>query len=113
VLQTARELKRLSPKRIIRGKFEAWFFVEFWKHLIRQMRALAIEAQGNLNVRIQLERSNFVAVLSGRLEIPRSLDLFLGQHFNQTSEFETTEPGPQERKSVLAQAVSLIKRLFT
>jgi hypothetical protein len=112
VLQTAKELKRISPKRVIRGKFEAWFFVEFWKHLIRQMRTLAREANGNLNERIQLERSNFVAVLGGRLEIPRSLELFLGQHLVDNTQPIAGQPTATSRTSLTVSILNFLRNLI-
>lgn len=81
VLATCRELKRIPSKRVMRGKFEAWFFVRFWKNLVDELRKLAKEAGGSLGVAVAVEQSSFVAVLLPHLTIPRPLELFLGQHF--------------------------------
>lgn len=81
VSQTCREVRRIPAKRVVRGKFEAWFFVEFWKKLTKQLQTLSREANATLTVKIGLEQSNLVPTLVGHATIPRSLELFLGLHF--------------------------------
>ena len=81
----------MPPKRILRGKFEAWFFVEFWKKLLYQLRALAQESNGKVQVKIALELSSFVPTLIGYVEVPRSLELFLRAHLSIPS--GTAGPG--------------------
>jgi hypothetical protein len=81
LLPVARELGRIPAKRVLRGKFEAWFFVEFWKSLVKQLQQLAKESGGSVTIKIPLEHSTFVTVMAGHVEVPRSLDLFLSAHF--------------------------------
>jgi hypothetical protein len=110
---TSRELNRIHPKRFVRGKFEAWFFVEFWKHLTRRMQALAKETNGNLVVKVPLEKSNFVTVLVARATMPRSLDLFLGQHFPPYTAFPASGGRrPTYLGRWAEKALLLIRRIF-
>jgi hypothetical protein len=110
-LQIARELKRIPAKRIVRGKFEAWFFVEFWKSLIAQMRALAKEAGGDVAVSVQLERSNFVHILAGRMVVPECLERFLALHLGISE--TSTEPlrGAARRGPVARRILSVLRIL--
>ena len=81
--QAARELGRLPPKRVVRGKFELWFFVEFWRHVTNKIHDLAKEVGGKVTIRPALDRPSAVAILVRYVEIPRSLDLFLAAHLSQ------------------------------
>jgi Protein of unknown function (DUF4435) len=94
---TVKELRRLPPKRIVRGKFEAWFFVEFWKHLVRQLVSLAQESGGKATVKLTLEHGNFVPTLAAHGALPRSLELFLETHFPQAV---PDAPPAQRRRSI-------------
>ncbi len=92
VLSTSRELNRMPPKRVIRGKFEAWFFVEFWKKSIRKIQELAREGNARATIRLQLEHANFIVVLAGRMNVPRSLELFLVQNLRVPATPEASVP---------------------
>jgi hypothetical protein len=81
IAMVARDLSRMSSDRIVRGKFAAWFLVEFWKRLAKHLEALAREAKGKVVIRPNLERSTLVATLAPYADIPRSLELFLEAHF--------------------------------
>lgn len=80
LVAAARELARLPAKRVIRGKFEAWFLVEFWKRLLKQLVQLANEKGGKVSVKLALERDSFCTHLKAYPDIPRALELFLGAH---------------------------------
>jgi hypothetical protein len=94
VSSVTKELARLDPKRFMRGKFEALFFLEFWRQLTKQLRDLAAEAGGKATIRPSLERSTLVATLTPYVAEPRSLRLFLEAHFPLDVE-PTTDPGPK------------------
>lgn len=79
-LSSVAELRRMPAKRIVRGKFEIWFAVEFWKKVSRHLQQLASEAGGKVSFRLSLERSNAIAILTPYTPIPRSLELFLRAH---------------------------------
>jgi hypothetical protein len=78
--EALRELRRMPAKRIVRGKFEGWFFVEFWKRLIAQLRTLAAEEHGKVNIKIALTHTSLVTTLASYVDTPRPLDLFLQAH---------------------------------
>lgn len=72
-----REISRLPPKRVIRGKFEAWFLVEFWKRMVENLRSLAGETGGKVEAKMTLEHSTLATVLARYLPAPESLNRFL------------------------------------
>lgn len=100
VLHVARELSRIPAKRVIRGKLEAWYFVEFWKRLVRQVRQLSEEVGGRAASQVGLERGTFVAILSSYVEIPQSLALFLEAHFRSNLDYVDTVLPDQRGSSV-------------
>jgi hypothetical protein len=118
VRHTCTELKRIQPKRFLRGKFELWFLVQFWKKLIKHLRGLSIEAGGRLDVKIALEEANSVAVLVEKIVVPRSLELFLGQHLLSEDNLRITEPmplvvprkGKDRMRLFVRRIISLVKR---
>ncbi len=71
------ELRRLSPKSYVRGKFETWFFVEFAKKAIVHLKEAAKQHGGNLDIPVNLERGNVIALLSPVVPLPPSIDRFL------------------------------------
>jgi hypothetical protein len=77
-----RELVRVPPKRVVRGKFEAWFFVEYWNNLIKRIRELSREQNGTITVKVSLTTTNLVATLSPYSDTPPSLGRFLRTHFS-------------------------------
>ena len=76
----------MPAKRVVRGKFEAWFFVEFWKALVRQLQDLAREAGGKVDIRVRIEHGTFVTGVKSYVEPPHSLHLFLRAHFPDSAE---------------------------
>lgn len=111
LLQTARELRRMPAKRTVRGKFEAWFFVEFWKNLVGGLRALAKEVNGDVAVSVQLERSNIVQVLAGRVDAPVSLGRFLTLHLS-ASEAPPVAQEVSRAQARMKRGILSILRLF-
>jgi hypothetical protein len=77
VTEIAQELRRLPPKRYVRGKFEIWFLVEFFKALLAQMESAAREVGGKLKLRSPVEHGNITSTLAGRIQVPEQLDRFL------------------------------------
>jgi hypothetical protein len=80
LVHVTRSMRQMLPERIVRGKFESWFVVEFWKHLVGELEKLAREAAGKVVIRPTLERSNLVAVLTPYADVPASLHRFLSAH---------------------------------
>jgi hypothetical protein len=80
VRRVRKELDRQDPKRYIRGKFEAWFLVEFVKRVIADLGSVAAESNGSISVTAPLHESNFVQILVRGVQVPPSLDSFLRFH---------------------------------
>lgn len=111
VIQVSREVRNIPAKRIVRGKFEVWFLIEFWKKLIAQLQELARESGGSIRATIALERSNCVGNLVGDLRIPRSLDLFLGLHFpSGREELLPARRGKRTLQETLRSAMTFFRR---
>ncbi len=108
VVPVTRALRRIAPERIIRGKFEVWFVVEFWKHLTAQLEKAAGEAKGKVVIRPVLERSNLVAVLTPYADVPPSLERFLNAHLT----VETPRPPAAPRQTAIDVVVRILRRLF-
>ena len=80
VRQTCRELRRLESKRYVRGKFEAWFLLQFIRKMEETLSAMARESGGAISVNVNLTDSNFIQVLVHALPTPQSLSSFLEFH---------------------------------
>jgi hypothetical protein len=99
------ELQRLQPQRVIRGKFEAWFVVRFWLHLMDNVKQLAAEANGKASFLMTLSDGTCVSVLARHLDVPPSLDLFLRAHI-AAIDLVSSDPTPQlSALQSIAQAV--------
>ena len=79
-----KELDRLPRKRVIRGKFEAWFMTAYWRHLVRDMERMAREQGGACSSRISVQETTLVLVLSPYADDPESLEHFLDAHLGDT-----------------------------
>lgn len=79
--RTCVELKRSNPKRYVRGKFEAWFLLEFVKRLLAELGRLSKQSGGSISVSTSLYESNLVEILVRGVPIPASLESFLNFHF--------------------------------
>lgn len=75
-----RELSRSEPKRVIRGKLELWFLVEFYSRLVEHLRALAAEVGGSAKVKRQFTLASIVGDVPHHVDAPKQLDLFLQAH---------------------------------
>ena len=71
-----RELIALQPQRVVRGKFEGWFLVQFVKAATEQVRTAAQAKGGDIEVKLQIEQSNMVSLLAGYSTAPDSLARF-------------------------------------
>lgn len=90
--RVCRELRHRDPKRYIRGKFEAWFLVEFVKRALADISRVAEEANGGLSIGTPLHESNFVQVLARGISAPASLDAFLRFHLGAAEPLTTPPP---------------------
>lgn len=79
--KTAADLAARYPKTFVRGKFETWFLVEFLKKAVHQLTDAARACGGSVEVMVQVERRNVIALLGARISSPVSLDTFLARNF--------------------------------
>jgi hypothetical protein len=79
--QTAAELKRLSPKLYIRGKFEAWWFVVFVASAYQSLLKVAKESRGSVSVTLPITNGNFIPVLAEMTPPVPRLSTFAEFHF--------------------------------
>ena len=96
VRRSCAELRRLAPKRFIRGKFEGWFFVQFIKRLVEALSEVARQSGGSISVIVPLEDSNYIQLLVNYVAMPPSLGSFLTFHLraNQLAATETEREQP-------------------
>jgi hypothetical protein len=64
---TCAELKRLPPKAYVRGKFEAWWFVEFGRRILDGLQRVVQEAKGSIRLQMPLNTNTFIQLLSASL----------------------------------------------
>jgi Protein of unknown function (DUF4435) len=83
IAAVARELRRLTPKRYVRGKCELWFLITFLKELRKALNADASTNGGEVNWLVPLEMSNVIAALTPIIDIPSALHTFLSRHYPQ------------------------------
>ncbi len=105
--QASLELSRFAPKRYIRGKFEAWWFVAFVNHICDAASRVAAE-QGGAVVRVsQLSSATMIQLLSESAIAPTSLSNFFTFHFGSLKESATST---QERTSLIGKIRALLGR---
>ena len=106
---TCSELKRLPPKSYIRGKFEAWWFVEFGRRILDGLQKVVEEAKGSIKIHMQLNTKTFIQLLAGGIDTPASLDAFLTFHSKRGATSKTADLTP-ESTGILQKIIKLIKR---
>jgi hypothetical protein len=109
VRRVCRELDRQDPKRYVRGKFEAWFLVEFVKRIIADLVTVAAESNGSVSISTPLHESNFVQMLVRGVTIPGPLDSFLRFHLETAS----APIAPQPPEAIGAKLKRFASRIFS
>jgi hypothetical protein len=104
---TATELKRLAPKMYIRGKFEAWWFVEFCRRITEGLQAVVREVDGSIRIHAQLNANTFIQLLAAGVETPPPLNAFLSFHTRRGVLQQITAP---RTTGILQKIVKMIKR---
>ncbi len=66
VRRTQSDLRHLTPKRYIRGKFEGWWFVQFINRTVDQLVKVAGESGGSVSVSVSLNVNNYVQLMANR-----------------------------------------------
>jgi hypothetical protein len=105
---TCSELRRLPSKAYIRGKFEAWWFVEFCRRVVDGLQRVVKEANGSIRVHAQLNSNTFIQLLAAGIETPARLNAFLTFH-TKPGGMATTEDLGAEAKGLLRRIASLFK----
>jgi hypothetical protein len=101
------ELRRHLPKTYVRGKFEAWWFVEFCRRIVEALQEIVKEADGSIKIHAQLHPNTFIQLLAGGVETPVPLNNFLAFHSKRRMPQNTADPHFQA-----AGMLQSIKKLF-
>jgi len=104
---TSSELKRLPAKAYVRGKFEAWWFIEFARCILNGLTKVVEEANGSIKIHAQLNASTFIQLLAGGVETPARLDAFLTFH---TRRGRIRSPATNPEGGMLGGMFSFLKR---
>ena len=78
--RTVAELSRLPPKTYVRGKFEAWWFIEFGQRVLEALKHVVEEGGGSIRVSAQLHQGTFIQLLAAGVPTPAPLERFLSFH---------------------------------
>jgi hypothetical protein len=106
---TCAELRRLPAKMYIRGKFEAWWFIEFTRCILDGLKKVVEEANGSIRIHTQINASTFIQLLAGGIETPSRLNAFLTFHANRGGARPSTTT-PPEAGSMFGGIFSFLKR---
>jgi hypothetical protein len=107
IRRTSHELKRLPAKSYVRGKFEAWWFVEFGQRVLEGIRHVVQEAGGSVRVSAQLHPGTFIQLLAGGVTTPVALDKFLSFHTRRQS--QAAADFPAETKGLVQRIIDTFK----
>lgn len=77
---TTFELLRLQPKTYIRGKFDAWWFVNFIADAYRSLSNIALQGGGSSSQAIQVSTNNLIQVLVASAPTVPALTAFAQFH---------------------------------
>jgi hypothetical protein len=99
VRRTCRELRRLDPKRYVRGKFEAWWFIQFARKIVEDLIKIAGEECGSVSVQAQLHENSYIQLLCRVAPRPASLEAFL--RFHLIRDLPKVNPETQKSAPVL------------
>jgi hypothetical protein len=105
VKATTLELRRLPAKVYVRGKFEAWWFVEFGRRMIEGLQHVAREAGGSVGIHAPLFDRTFIQLLASGVATPPRLDTFLRFHLSRGLLPSTPKPDAGS-KSLLRRVIS-------
>jgi hypothetical protein len=105
--RAATELSRLPAKAYIRGKFEAWWFVEFGQRVLEALKHVVEEGGGSIRVSAQLHPNTFIQLLAAGVPTPAPLEKFLSFHTRRRPA-ATTDFTPHTR-GFLQRIIDVIK----
>lgn len=85
-------LKKISPDRYARGKFAAWWFIQFIKRMLEDLSNVAKEEGGSISVSTSLNENNYIQLLVRAEACPESLATFLRFHLGEEPSSSSIEP---------------------
>jgi hypothetical protein len=103
VRATCVELKRMQPKRFVRGKFEAWMFIHSAMRIADALKKISTEGGGSVAFSAQLTQSTFIQLLCPIVSAPKELDTFL--RFHLLSSAKADDSKSSERKTRFLSAI--------
>jgi hypothetical protein len=109
VKATCAELNRLPAKTYIRGKFEAWWFIEFTRCILDGLKKVVEEANGSIKIHALPNGSTFIQLLAGGIETPARLDAFLTFHTNRGGAHPSA-PSPPASGGTFRRIFAFLKR---
>lgn len=77
VREVLADLKARNPKQVVRGHFEGWFLVIYFKAFFERVKTEAENIGGTAAMLPSVEHTNFVALTVPHLQIPQDLNEFL------------------------------------
>lgn len=106
--RTVAELSRLPTKSYVRGKFEAWWFIEFGQRILEGVIRVVQEGGGSVRVTAPLHSGTFIQLLASGIPTPPPLDKFLSFH-TQRQANAAADPS-KEASGMLQRIASLFRR---
>jgi len=106
---TSHELKRLTPKRYVRGKFDFWFFCSFLTCSCTGVKQIVEEGGGSFTNSAQTSGTGLLHLLAANTPTPKPLDFFISHHLRVTQGASSAKRG-QVRRSVWGRITSLVRR---
>ncbi len=108
VRATCRELRRFVPKKYVRGKFEAWWFLSFINKVCEDIKRIAAEENGSFSPTVQLQQGAFIQLLGPAAPPPPVLETFLSFHLARHVTSQESEAG-DSGSSRLARMLGFIR----
>lgn len=103
------ELKRLTPKVYVRGRFEAWWLVQFCRIILVGLQQVVKEGNGSIRIHAQLHANTFIQLLGATIETPAPLSTFLSFHTKRASTQIAVDSVSSETAGFLAKIANLFK----
>ena len=75
----ARDIRQQRRECVVRGKYDVWFFVNFWRKSLEAANLVAKESGGRAFARTDLHQENFVETVCSRVACPESLGRFIAR----------------------------------
>jgi hypothetical protein len=83
VRSAVRDIKNVDPRQFVRGKFAGWLFIAFLNKASALLSSIVREAGGSMSTRVQIQESNFIQLLSPKIQPSLPLKKFLALHLGE------------------------------